>query len=52
MEKIRGDVVVLTTWLSFIVAIWLWLFRIIGWHGPIIFLILVIVIALLSQSKT
>lgn len=50
MNKIREDIIVLTTWLSFIAAIWLWLFRIIEWDGPVMFLVVVIMV-LVSQSK-
>lgn len=51
MEKIRGTVIILTAWISFIVALWLALFQLLPWHAPTLFALVVTIVVSLAEGN-
>ena len=42
MDKARTCIVVVTAWLSFLAALWLFLLRIVSWEAPVAMLVVVV----------
>ena len=52
MEKARTLIVTITAWLSFLAALWLFLFAVLPWHAPVImFATVVTVFGLAATPK-
>lgn len=53
MEKARTLIVTVTAWLSFLTAVWLFLFRMVSWQTPVImFAIMFVAFGLASVEKS
>jgi hypothetical protein len=51
MEKARTLIVTVTAWLSFLAALWLFIFRLVPWHAPTIMSGLVVIVFALATYK-